>query len=122
MHHITVVLHVQVDDDRLLIQLNNFHLLRLTNMENPDMEPFPVYCNRFVLLKVEEKFYKLIIMIQYMNLLNVIETFSICHGIKKTPWSFRARTTFYKTYIMGGFDTNYCRQFKIQSWNWTMFL
>lgn len=73
MHRITVVLHVPVDDDRLLIQLNNFHLLRLTNTENPDMEPFPVYCNRFVLLKVEKKFYKLVVIIQYMNLLNMIE-------------------------------------------------
>lgn len=53
MHRITVVLHAPVDDDHPLVQLDNFHLLHLANMGNLDMEPFPVYCNRFVPLTKE---------------------------------------------------------------------
>lgn len=53
MHRIIIVLHVPVNDDHLLVQLGNFHLLHLANMGNLDTEPFPVYCNRFVPLKKE---------------------------------------------------------------------
>lgn len=85
MHRITVVLHVPVDDDHLLIQLNNFHLLHLTNTENLDMEPFPVYCNRFVLLKVEEKFYKLIII---HTIIHIIYEFIKCNpNLFYLPWN-----------------------------------
>lgn len=85
MHRITVVLHVPVDDDHLLIQLNNFHLLRLTNTENLDMEPFPVYCNRFVLLKVEEKFYKLIVI---HTIIHTIYEFIKCNpNLFYLPWN-----------------------------------